>query len=168
MLQSVANTAIGFLFRMSKISANNAIHSCNECQRLHGIPDLQHNGSWYPAAYVQAQSSQYCAQASPTQALEDFLGNWTASATISVGTSTGGTDVLGTATDVSLYFITTTPLSAPASTSSGTGVTAGITTGSVAASTSTPAATTASKNVGSTVKGCGIIGAFVWGVAAFL
>ena len=78
---------------------------------------------------------------------------------------------MGTATDVSLYF-TTTPIDAPASTSSGTGVTtattSAITTGSVAASTSTPAATTASKNVGSTVKGCGIIGAFVWGVAAFL
>ena len=167
MFQSVATTAIGFLSKAQMIFANRVIHSCFECQRLHGIPDLQHNGTWYPAAYVQAQSSQYCAQASPTRALEDFLGNWTASATISVGTSTGGTDVLGTATDVSLYF-TTTPLSAPTSASSGTGATTASTTASVAPSTSTPAATTTSKNVGSTVKGCGIIGALVWGVAAFL
>ncbi|MCJ1414649.1 CSN-associated deubiquitinating enzyme Ubp12 [Xylographa parallela] len=77
---------------------------CFNCERLHGQPE---DDGWYPIAWITAQSSSYCAIPTPTQGLEEFLGNWSASSGIVVGTSTGGSNVLGNSTQVSLYFTST-------------------------------------------------------------
>ncbi|MCJ1390087.1 CSN-associated deubiquitinating enzyme Ubp12 [Xylographa bjoerkii] len=82
------------------------LEGCFNCERLHGQPE---EDGWYPIAWVTAQSSSYCAIPTPKAGLEDFLGNWSASSGIVVGTSTGGSNILGTSTQVSLYF-TSTPL----------------------------------------------------------
>jgi hypothetical protein len=82
-------------------------HRCFNCARLHGEPLSR--GDWYPIQYITAQSSSYCALAAPTEGLQSFIANWTASSGIDIGTSTGGIDVLGTSTQVGLYF-TSTPV----------------------------------------------------------
>ena len=121
---------------------------CFNCERLHGQPETD---GWYPIAWVTVQSSSYCAIPTPTQGLADFLGNWSASSGIVVGTSTGGLDVLGTSTQVSLYF-TSTPLSVAASTTP-TGATGSG--GGVAISTAGVVSGTASKVAVASTMGSG-------------
>ncbi|MCJ1283811.1 CSN-associated deubiquitinating enzyme Ubp12 [Xylographa opegraphella] len=90
---------------------------CFDCERLHGQPD---GDGWYPTAWITAQSSSYCAIPTPTQGLEEFLGDWSASSGIRIGTSTGGSNVLGNSTQVSLYFTSTSLYVAVSATTTGT------------------------------------------------
>ena len=89
---------------------------CFNCERLHGQPE---DDGWYPIAWITAQSSSYCAIPTPTQGLEEFLGNWSASSGIVVGTSTGGSNILGISTQVSLYFTSTSLHAAVSATTTG-------------------------------------------------
>ncbi|KAL8682568.1 MAG: hypothetical protein Q9186_001421 [Xanthomendoza sp. 1 TL-2023] len=81
---------------------------CSECRRLHGA-SAQNTDNYAPAPYVKAFSAAYCAQvSSKAAALLDYATIWTSTDTIDLGTSTGGSDVLGSSTDVSLYTASTT------------------------------------------------------------
>ncbi|KAI4125447.1 MAG: hypothetical protein LQ347_005377 [Umbilicaria vellea] len=97
------------------------LDGCMECARLHGAPLNASNPDWTPVQSLSAISSSYCGAATATQALDDFLTNWTATATsiIDIGTITGGVDVLGTSTDVSLYFTLTSTGATTVTTSGG-------------------------------------------------
>ncbi|MCJ1476654.1 CSN-associated deubiquitinating enzyme Ubp12 [Lambiella insularis] len=78
---------------------------CFNCERLAGAD--QDDNAWYPVQYIASQSYSFCAIPTPSQGLAQFLGNWTASSGINIGTSTGGSNILGTSTQVSLYFTST-------------------------------------------------------------
>ncbi|KAL8808646.1 MAG: hypothetical protein Q9200_004162 [Gallowayella weberi] len=81
---------------------------CSECRRLHGA-SARNMDNYAPAPYVKAFSAAYCAQVpSRAAALLDYATIWTSTGTIDLGTSTGGSDVLGSSTDVSLYTASTT------------------------------------------------------------
>ncbi|KAL8998480.1 MAG: hypothetical protein Q9188_006095 [Gyalolechia gomerana] len=83
----------------------NAI-DCSECRRLHGA-SAENIEDYAPVPYIRAFSSAYCAQPSSNPlALSQYATVWTSTASIELGTSTGGSDVLGTSTDVSLYMYT--------------------------------------------------------------
>ncbi|KAL8873157.1 MAG: hypothetical protein Q9174_001326 [Haloplaca sp. 1 TL-2023] len=76
---------------------------CSECRRLHGA-SAKNVDNFAPVQYIKAFSSAYCAQpSSNATALLDYATVWTSTATIDLGTSTGGTNVLGSSTAVSLY-----------------------------------------------------------------
>ncbi|KAL8689917.1 MAG: hypothetical protein Q9218_004521 [Villophora microphyllina] len=80
---------------------------CSECRRLHGA-SVENLNDYAPAPYVKAFSSAYCAQApSSAAALLDYATIWTSTGTVNLGTSTGGSDVLGSSTAVSLYAAST-------------------------------------------------------------
>jgi hypothetical protein len=93
------------------------------------------------ATYISMASSSYCSS-SATRGLNDFFGNMTKSTSIDYGTSTGGVDVIGNKTDVSLYYTassgssgtgTVTTTSGSASTTGSSKASAGSTGGSAAA-----------------------------------
>lgn len=124
---------------MSKNSENHladpsCFGSCSECRRLHGA-SVENLEDYAPGLYVKAFSFAYCAQApSSPAALLDYATIWTSTATIDLGTSTGGSDVLGSSTAVSLYaplaaLATSTSISTTSS-SSQTGSVQGSQTGS--------------------------------------
>ncbi|KAL8721029.1 MAG: hypothetical protein Q9225_002202 [Loekoesia sp. 1 TL-2023] len=72
---------------------------CSECRRLHGA-SAENIEDYAPVPYIKAFSSAYCAQpTSDPVALYDYATIWTSTASINLGTSTGGSDVLGTSTD---------------------------------------------------------------------
>jgi hypothetical protein len=73
-----------------------------ECERLHGATD-----GGYPITFISQQSSAYCTGV-PSLAYSDFFANFRATYGPLETKSGWGTDVLGTATAVSLYFTTTT------------------------------------------------------------
>ncbi|KAI9864016.1 MAG: CSN-associated deubiquitinating enzyme Ubp12 [Trichoglossum hirsutum] len=75
---------------------------CMECERLHGATD-----GGYPITFISQQSSAYCTGV-PSLAYSDFFANFRATYGPLETKSGWGTDVLGTATAVSLYFTTTT------------------------------------------------------------
>lgn len=69
---------------------------CSECRRLHGA-SAANIEDYAPVPYIKAFSSAYCAQPSSSPvALFDYATMWTSTASIELGTTTGGTDVLGT------------------------------------------------------------------------
>ena len=147
-----------------------------ECERLHGAPLGGSESGWQPVQYLSAVSSSYCGAPTATQALDDFLSNWALASTIAIGTSTGGVNVLGTSTEVSLYFTlsstgsTTASGTSAKSTGTTTGVAAGATakdsaTGSVTGSATgsvTAVSTTGSKSAatGLQVSGSLVVGLF--------
>ncbi|KAL8655805.1 MAG: hypothetical protein Q9226_002899 [Calogaya cf. arnoldii] len=62
-----------------------------------------------PAQQISALSAAYCAQpSSSAAALMDYVTMWSSADTIDLGTSTSGSNVLGSSTDVSLYTATAT------------------------------------------------------------
>ncbi|KAL8969770.1 MAG: hypothetical protein Q9183_001835, partial [Haloplaca sp. 2 TL-2023] len=76
---------------------------CSECRRLHGA-SAKNVDNFAPVQYIKAFSSAYCAQPSSNATpLLDYATVWTSTATIDLGTSTGGSNVLGSSTAVSLY-----------------------------------------------------------------
>ncbi|KAL8939442.1 MAG: hypothetical protein Q9216_003348 [Gyalolechia sp. 2 TL-2023] len=104
----------------------------NECRRLHGA-SAENIDDYAPVPYISAFSSAYCAQPSSNPlALFQYATVWTSTALIELGTSTGGLDVLGTSTDVSLYMYAA---STTAATSMTPGSSAGISSSSTSAST---------------------------------
>ncbi|KAA6414179.1 MAG: hypothetical protein FRX48_02541 [Lasallia pustulata] len=124
------------------------LSGCMECERLHGAPL---NSSWQPVQYLSAESSSYCGAATATLGLNQFLSRWTPTSTIAIGTSTGGVDVLGTSTEVSLYFnlVSTTATAASSQSTDTTGVAASSATQD-AATVSTTGSTTGSATAVST------------------
>ncbi|KAI9797933.1 MAG: hypothetical protein M1835_005769 [Candelina submexicana] len=86
---------------------------CNNCYRLHGANIT--NGI-LPQPYISMISSSYCTSA--TVGLGSFLRTWKPASTIAATSAGGNTDVLGTKTDVSQYFTTTSGGAASAGTSS--------------------------------------------------
>lgn len=126
-----------------------------DCERLHGAPA---DGSWIPRTYISMASSSYCSS-SATRGLNDFFGNMTKSTSIDYGTSTGGVDVIGNKTDVSLYYTassgssgtgTVTTTSGSASTTGSSKASAGSTGGSAAALATTGSNTASLSAVTST------------------
>lgn len=124
-----------------------------DCERLHGAPA---NGMWVPQQYISMVSSKYCARP-VTQGFDDFFGNLTESTSVDYGTSTGGVDVIGNKTDVSLYFTassgssgagTMTTASGSASTTNSNKASAGST--GVNAAASNTAGSSAATSTGST------------------
>ena len=106
----------------------NVIQSCEECLRLHGgVPvHASHTGpfDFLPTAYVKDVSSAYCAQKTATVVWVEYASNYTLSHPMSVGTETGGADLLKSKTAVSNYFTETSGNSSMISTgtpSAGTG-----------------------------------------------
>ncbi|KAL8833514.1 MAG: hypothetical protein Q9170_004231 [Blastenia crenularia] len=89
---------------------------CSDCRRLHGA-SAENIDDYAPVPYIKAFSSAYCAQpSSHPVALLDYATLWTSTASINLGTTTGGSDVLGTSTEVSLYV---TSIASSTSTASG-------------------------------------------------
>ncbi|MCJ1244515.1 hypothetical protein MMC30_001713 [Trapelia coarctata] len=88
-----------------------ALAGCGECERKHG---QRIGDGWIPVEWISAQSSSYCALPSPTVNLDSFFETWAPASSIDFGTRTGGINVLGTSTEVGLYF-TSTPIAAAAS-----------------------------------------------------
>ena len=110
-----------------------------------------------------------------TQAIDDFLGNWTASSTISLGTSTEGTDVIGDKTDISYYFTSTsgsTPATITSSgsrgTSSATGSKSTSAGSSTASNTGSAAAATTTGNAAAGLEIPGLLGILIVALGYFL
>jgi hypothetical protein len=89
-------------------SSNNR---CMACSLSHGATIAP---SVYPVPLVSLQSYSYCMLTSSYQALEPYLASWTPDPTLladllsQTSLFTGGVDLLGASTDVSLYFTYTT------------------------------------------------------------
>jgi len=113
------------------------IYSCGECERKHG---QRIGDGWIPVEYISAQSSSYCALASPTVNLDSFFETWAPASSISIGTRTGRVNDLGTSTEVGLYY-TSTPVTAAGAGATTTGAT-------VTGGSSTTKAVTCSSGVG--------------------
>ena len=121
---------------------------------MHGAP-LDGESGWEPVQYLFAQSSAYCAQPTPSLGLTDYLAQVMPTSSIAVGTSTGGIDVLGTSTQVGLYF-TSTPVNAANVAGSSNAVTTS-TTGS-GTSTGSPTGTVTNSGTSATNGGASVTG----------
>ncbi|MCJ1356251.1 MAG: hypothetical protein MMC33_006245 [Icmadophila ericetorum] len=83
---------------------------CWNCETLHG--DYQVAFDNY--AYVYQLSQAYCEQSPASLGFFDFSSGWSSSLTIDISPHSTPLNVLGTSTQISLYF-TTTPIDAPVS-----------------------------------------------------
>ncbi|KAK6512593.1 hypothetical protein TWF481_001477 [Arthrobotrys musiformis] len=78
-----------------------SIFGCNECFRLHGGIEGDH---WFPQSYMSAVSSTYCNADPITTGFYPFVSSWSKANEISKVPTTTAPDVLGTQTEMSLYW----------------------------------------------------------------
>ena len=148
--------------------------SCNKCIELHGGATKDAKGpdfKFYPTGLIEAISSKYCAQATPTVKYLSFINDFIVTETVTYGTETGGVDHATSKTDVGLYF-TSTPIKAVAETTSGASnssrtITMTTTESTVRTVSATSASATSSAGAES-LKVPGIWGAGILGLALAL
>ncbi|KAF2010131.1 hypothetical protein BU24DRAFT_356902 [Aaosphaeria arxii CBS 175.79] len=74
---------------------------CQKCLEMHGGIEGWH---WFPESYISAAADAYCSENPPTKEFFDYMLDWKATAAEAQIPSTTAEDLLGTRTEVSLYY----------------------------------------------------------------